>query len=66
MFDVERITRECIDWTRRWFEYKSGNAEGIVVLISGGKDCTVTAKICAEAIGKDKVFGIIMPNGKQN
>ena len=65
MFDVEKVTKGCIDWTRKWFEYKSGNAEGIVVLVSAGKDSAVTAKICAEAIGRDKVFGIIMPNGKQ-
>lgn len=40
------------------------HAKGVVVGMSGGKDSFVTAKLCAEALGNENVFGLIMPNGK--
>lgn len=66
MFDVEKVTRDCINWIKDWFYNKSGNAEKIVVLCSGGKDSTIVAKLCVEAVGKDKVFGLLLPNGEQS
>ena len=33
--------------------------------ISGGKDSSVVAALCAEALGKDHVIGVTMPNGVQ-
>lgn len=59
------MKENIIQWIKNWFEKKSSNAEGIVIGISGGKDSTVVAKLCVEAIGKDKVFGVLMPNGEQ-
>lgn len=50
---------------RNWFENESGNARGVILGISGGKDSTVVAKLLCEALGKDKVFGLLMPNGEQ-
>ena len=50
--------------TRDWFE-KNGNDCKAVIGISGGKDSTVTAAICTEALGKDRVLGVLMPNGTQ-
>ena len=38
------------------------NAEGLVVGLSGGIDSTLAAYLACEAVGKDKVFGIIMPS----
>lgn len=38
---------------------------GFVIGISGGKDSIVVAKLLVDALGKDKVFGILMPNGVQ-
>lgn len=38
---------------------------GFVLGISGGKDSTVVAKLLVDAIGADKVLGILMPNGEQ-
>lgn len=43
---------------------KEANAKGVVLGMSGGKDSLVTAKLCADAIGKENVIGIIMPNGE--
>ena len=42
------------------------NAKGFVIGISGGKDSTIVAKLLVEAIGKDRVLGVMMPNGEQH
>ena len=36
-----------------------------VVGLSGGKDSSVVAALCVEALGKDRVLGVMMPNGEQ-
>lgn len=41
------------------------NCKGFVIGISGGKDSTVVTKLLVDALGKDKVFGVLMPNGVQ-
>lgn len=59
------MKENIIQWIRDWFETQSNNADGIVIGISGGKDSTVVAKLCVEAIGKENVLGVLMPNGDQ-
>lgn len=60
---MKKVTKEIIEWIRGYFYSTSGvNA---VIGISGGKDSTVVAKLCCEALGKDHVIGIMMPNGVQ-
>ena len=49
-------------WIKGYVE--SAHSKGVVVGMSGGKDSLVVAKLCADAIGKKNVFGIIMPNGE--
>ena len=51
-----------IKWIKEWFEDKSGPA---VLGISGGKDSTVCAALLTEALGPDRVIGVMMPNGVQ-
>ncbi len=65
MLDVKRITDECILWIRDFFE-KNGNGCNAVVGISGGKDSSVVAALCVEALGADRVIGVLMPNGVQH
>ena len=65
-FNVKHVTEDCINWIKQWFIWESGNAEGVVVCISGGKDSTIVAKLCVEALGKDRVFGLLLPNGEQS
>ena len=36
-----------------------------VIGISGGKDSSVVATLCVEALGKDRVIGVLMPDGYQ-
>ena len=63
-FNTEQITNNLITWTREWFE-KNGKGCNAVIGISGGKDSTVAAAICVEALGKERVIGVLMPNGEQ-
>lgn len=64
MFEVEKVTHECVEWIRDFFE-KSGKGCNAVVGISGGKDSSVVAALCVEALGKDRVIGVLMPCGEQ-
>lgn len=64
MFDVKKVTEEAIAWIQEWFE-ENGKGCNAVIGISGGKDSSVVAALCAEALGKDRVIGILMPNGEQ-
>ncbi len=37
----------------------------VVIGISGGKDSTVCAAVCARALGKENVYGVMLPDGEQ-
>ena len=65
MFDVEKITNECINWVRGFFE-ENGKDCNAVIGISGGKDSSVAAAVCVKALGKDRVIGVLMPCGEQH
>lgn len=65
MFDVEKVTRQCVDWIRNFFS-ENGSDCNAVVGISGGKDSSVAAALCVEALGKDRVIGVLMPCGQQH
>ena len=61
-----RKTKEAlIVWIRAWFE-KNGRDCNAVIGISGGKDSSVCAALCVEALGRDRVIGVLMPNGTQS
>jgi len=64
MLDMMRVKEECILWIQKFFE-ENGPDCNAVVGISGGKDSSVAAAACVEALGKDRVIGVLMPNGEQ-
>ena len=64
MFDAEKVKNDIIQWIRDWFE-ENGPGCSAVVGVSGGKDSSVVAALCAEALGKDRVVGVMMPRGEQ-
>lgn len=64
-FDVKKVTNDCVQWIEDFFE-KNGKDCMAVVGISGGKDSSVVAALCVEALGKDRVIGILMPNHIQD
>ncbi len=64
MFDAKKVTKECVEWIRRFFE-ENGKDCNAIVGISGGKDSSVVAALCVEALGRDRVIGVLMPCGEQ-
>ncbi len=64
MFNAEKVKNECVEWIRKFFE-ENGPGCNAVLGISGGKDSSVAAALCVEALGKDRVIGVLMPNGDQ-
>lgn len=64
VFDVEKTKNECVEWIRKFFE-ENGSGCNAVIGISGGKDSSIVAALCVEALGKDRVIGVLMPNGEQ-
>ena len=65
MFDAQKIKNQCVQWIRDFFE-NNGKGCNAVVGISGGKDSSVAAALCVEALGADRVIGVMMPNGHQH
>lgn len=63
-FDAKKVTNDCVQWIKDFFE-KNGKDCMAVVGISGGKDSSVVAALCVEALGKDRVIGVKMPCGEQ-
>jgi NAD+ synthase len=63
-FNAEKVSEGIINWIREYFNNQPG-AKGAVIGISGGKDSTVVSKLLVEALGRDRVFGVLMPNGVQ-
>lgn len=61
MFNAKKVKNDLVQWIRNWFE-KNGPECNAVIGISGGKDSTIVAALCCEALGKDRVIGVMMPN----
>ena len=64
MFDAISTKNSCVEWIRRFFE-ENGRDCNAIVGISGGKDSSVVAALCCEALGKERVIGVLMPCGEQ-
>lgn len=64
-FDVSKVHQDVVQWVRDFFSVNGPNCNAVIG-ISGGKDSSVAAAICVEALGKDRVIGVLMPNGEQN
>ena len=60
MFDAKKVKNEIVKWIQDFF-YENGKDCNAVVGISGGKDSSVVAALCVEALGKDRVIGVLMP-----
>ncbi len=63
-FDAKQVKDQVVQWIRDWFEV-NGKGCNAVIGISGGKDSSVVAALCVEALGVDRVIGVTMPNGVQ-
>ncbi len=65
-FDAEKDKQKIIDFIRTWFAANASLQTKAVIGISGGKDSSITAALCVAALGKDRVIGVLMPNGIQS
>ena len=65
MFNRNKIKDDCVQWIKDFFE-ENGPDCNAVVGISGGKDSSVVAALCTEALGNNRVIGVLMPCGSQN
>lgn len=65
MFQAEKVKNECVEWIRGFFAENGADCNAVVG-ISGGKDSSVVAALCAEALGKERVIGVLMPCGVQS
>ncbi|MCQ2964612.1 MAG: NAD(+) synthase [archaeon] len=63
-FDALDVKNQCVEWIRTFFKENGPDCNAIIG-ISGGKDSAVVAALCVEALGKDRVIGVLMPNGEQ-
>ena len=59
-FDAKKVKDEVVAWIRDWFE-ENGKGCNAVVAVSGGKDSSVVAALCVEALGKERVHRRIAP-----
>ncbi|MBQ9747855.1 MAG: NAD(+) synthase [Clostridia bacterium] len=65
MFDAVKVKNQCVQWIREFFK-ENGKGCNAVLGISGGKDSSVAAALCVEALGRDRVIGVLMPKGVQH
>lgn len=63
--NVEKTVNDLTEWIRDYFE-KNGKGCTAVIGISGGKDSSVTAALMVRALGKERVIGVLMPDGEQS
>ena len=63
-FDAAKTKGEIITWIRNYFR-KNGPDCNAVIGISGGKDSSIVAALCCEALGNGRVIGVLMPQGVQ-
>lgn len=64
-FDAAQIKVDLINWLQHIFATNGPSCKAVIG-ISGGKDSTIAAALCVEALGKERVFGVLMPNGRQH
>ncbi len=64
-FDAGKVKDQCVEWIKQFFE-ENGKGCNAVIGISGGKDSSVAAALCVEALGRDRVIGVLMPCGEQH
>ncbi len=65
MFNTQKVKDDCVNWIKEFFRDNGADCNAVVG-ISGGKDSSVAAALCVEALGRDRVIGVLMPKGEQH
>ena len=66
MFNEKDVRQQVVEWIADFFQNNGTSETKAVIGISGGKDSSVVAALCVEALGKKRVLGVLMPNGQQH
>jgi NAD+ synthase len=65
-FNAKNVAAQITAWLKNYFEENASKETYAVIGISGGKDSSVAAALCAYALGRERVFGVLMPQGTQH
>ncbi len=65
-FDAKETTENLVKWVKDYFESSASPETKAIIGISGGKDSSIAAAVCVKALGKDRVIGVLMPQGIQS
>ena len=66
MFEAAEVKNRIVSWIRDFFKTNGNDNTPAVIGISGGKDSSVVTALCVEALGKERVIGVLMPRGEQH
>lgn len=66
MFNAKKAKEDLVAWIKDYFMNNGSEDTKAIIGISGGKDSSVVAALCVEALGKHRVFGVLMPQGEQH
>lgn len=64
-FDTKRVTEELVDYIKHWFDTNANDCKAVLG-VSGGKDSSIVAALLVKALGKERVIGVMMPDGVQS
>ena len=65
-FDAHSVAQNIICWIQEYFRENATPETKAVIGISGGKDSSVASALCVKALGKERVIGVLMPQGEQS
>ena len=63
-FQTEKVLEDLVTWVRDYFAQAPAQTKAVIG-ISGGKDSSVAAAVCVRALGRDRLIGVLMPQGEQ-
>lgn len=64
VFNPKETLNNIIEWIREWINSNCPDHK-IVIGLSGGKDSTIVAALCAKAVGPENVIGVAIPGTGQ-
>jgi NAD+ synthase len=65
-FNAKEVKKRIVEWIHGYFNNNSSPDTKAVIGISGGKDSSIVAALCAEALGSGRILGVLMPQGIQH
>jgi len=66
MFDAKKVKAQIVAWIAEYFQNNGSPETKAIIGISGGKDSSIVAALCVEALGKNRVLGVLLPQGEQH